>query len=217
MRSPLTLIVQALKSGQDPNQILVRLALHQALKGCESVLDVGCGISPLLRQLGVPRAAGIDGYEPAFKEAQKQKLHDEITLGDVRELERHFKPGQFDACIAMDVIEHLPKEDGFKLMRNMELIAKKKVIFFTPNGFLPQRHAVDSDLQEHLSGWEAGEMQRQGYVVQGMLGPKSLRGEYHLLKRRPRVFWGLVSLVGQVSWVRRCPEKAAAILCVKNK
>jgi hypothetical protein len=159
---------------------------------------------------------GLEGYPPEFEKAQRLKTQDEIICGDLRNLTHYFKPGQFDACIALDVIEHLPKEEGLKLMREMELIAKKKVIFFTPNGFLPQKQSADSDLQAHFSGWEANEMKGHGYDVLGMLGPKSLRGEYHALKRRPKVFWGIVSTLDQIVRIHRRPEKAAAILCIKT-
>ena len=59
-------------------------------------------------------------------------------------------------------------------------------------------------------------MRNHGYNVIGMLGPKNLRGEYHAIKGRPRVFWGIVSLLGHFFWTRSHPEKAAAILCVKD-
>ena len=216
MKSSLGLIFSLLKQGADPNQISVKLALRNALAGCESVLDVGCGPAPTLRQLGVSRCIGIDGYQPDVEKAKERKTQDEIVLGDIRNLTQYFKPGQFDACIAMDVIEHLPKEDGLKLMREMESIAKRKVVFFTPSGFLPQRHSADSDLQEHLSGWEAEEMKGHGYAVAGMLGPKKWRGEYHALKGRPAVFWGLASLIAQLLWTKRRPDEAAAILCTKT-
>jgi SAM-dependent methyltransferase len=216
MRSAAGLIFTLLKQGADPNQILVKLALRNALADCKSVLDVGCGPASTLRQLGISKCAGIDGYLPAVEEARRKNTHDEIFHGDIRELPRHFKPGQFDACIAMDVIEHLPKQDGLKLMRDMEVIAKKKVVFFTPNGFLPQKHATVSDLQEHLSGWEVEEMQSHGYMVEGQLGPKKWRGEYHALKGRPTIFWGLASLVTQLFYTRNHPDKAAAILCTKT-
>jgi len=88
---------------------------------------------------------------------------------------------------------------------------------FTPTGFLPQRHTESDDLHVHLSGWEPEEMRRYGYRVVGVLGPKSLRGEWHHLKRRPKAFWGLISLLGHFTSTRRNPELAAAILCVKEK
>ncbi len=216
MKSLVSLTLSLVKQGADPGQVLVKLALRKALLGCATVLDIGCGTAPTLRQLGVPHCVGLEGYPPEFEKAQRLKTQDEIICGDLRNLTHYFKPGQFDACIALDVIEHLPKEEGLKLMREMELIAKKKVIFFTPNGFLPQKQSADSDLQAHFSGWEANEMKGHGYDVLGMLGPKSLRGEYHALKRRPKVFWGIVSTLDQIVRIHRRPEKAAAILCIKT-
>ena len=216
MKSQINLTWSLLMQSADPGQIQVKLALRKALSGCQAVLDVGCGSALTLRQLEVPHCVGIEGYRPEFEKARSLNTQDELVFGDVRELTSHFKPGQFDACIAMDVIEHLTKADGLKLMRDMELIAKKKVVIFTPNGFLPQRQSAGSDLQAHFSGWEVDEMRHHGYDVMGMLGPKKLRGEYHVLKRNPAVFWGLVSFGEQLLWVRHRPQNAAAILCTKT-
>ena len=130
---------------------MVRLAFREALLGCDSILDVGCGRSGQLRLLGASNTTGFEGYQPDFEEAKRLKTHDQLVQGDARELSRYFQAGQFDACIALDVIEHLTKDDGLKLMRDMERIAKKKAIFFTPKGFLPQRRTANDDLQEHLS------------------------------------------------------------------
>jgi len=216
MKSATALTFELLKNGCDPAQIVVKLALRKALADCESVLDVGCGSSPTMRLLGVTHPVGFEGYKPAVDEALRLKTHDEMIQGDLRELSKFIKPKQFDACIALDVIEHVVKEDGLKMIKDMEQVARKKVIFFTPCGFLPQRHSANDDLQEHLSGWEPDEMRRHGYHVTGLLGPKKLRGEYHSLKGHPRAFWGMVSLMGHFFSTRNHPEKAAAILCVKT-
>jgi len=205
-----------MKQGADPAQIVVKLALRKALLGCQSVLDVGCGASPIMRQIGIPRIVGLEGYMPAIEQAKQLNTHDEMIHGDVRELTGYFRPKQFDACVGLDVIEHVVKADGLKMIKDMEGIAVKKVILFTPCGFLPQRHTANDDLQEHLSGWEPGEMADYGYRVTGLLGLKTLRGEYHAIKGRPRIFWGIVSLWTHFLWTRNHPEKAAAILCVKN-
>jgi SAM-dependent methyltransferase len=217
MHNQTSLIFLLVRQGLDPAQILTRLALRKALVGCESVLDVGCGKSADLRWLGVKHSVGIDGYAPDLEEARRQNTHDEFILGSVLELDNHFKAGQFDAVIAMDVIEHLTKENGWRLMQAMEKISCHKVIIFTPSGFLSQRHSAKDDLQEHLSGWEAAEMRQAGYQVFGMLGPKVLRGEFHALKWRPKLFWSCISLLGHFLWTRWVPEKAAALLCVKTK
>jgi hypothetical protein len=217
MRSRTSLVLLLLKQGFDPAAIVLRLALRRALLGSDRVLDIGCGSSMNLRWLGVPHPTGLEGYGPALEEARRKNTHDALIQGDVRSLDQHFKPGQFDTCISLDVIEHLSKEDGWKLIDSMERIATRKVILLTPSGFLPQHHLEQGDLQEHLSGWEAAEMRARGYEVTGLLGPKSLRGDHHTLKGRPKVFWGLVSLLGHFLYTRNHPAQAAAILCVKTK
>jgi len=217
MRSRTGLVLSLLRLGLDAGAILTRLELRGALKDSASVLDVGCGPVSTLRWFGFEHLVGVEGYPPSVEAAKKNTTHDELVLGDIRELDRFFQPRQFDACIAVDVIEHLSKEDGLKLARAMEQVAAKKVIFFTPNGFLPQRHAENDDLQEHLSGWEVSEMRQLGYRVIGMLGPKWLRGELHVIRWRPRFLWGIIAWLLHAVWYRRHPASAAAILCVKTK
>jgi hypothetical protein len=217
MRNMISLSWTLLRNGFEPNSIVTLLELRHVLKGCNSVLDVGCGSSSSLRHFGFKSLTGIEGYLPDAEKARKNGTHDELLHGDVRFLDKIFQPGQFDACVAMDVIEHLTKEDGMRLIRAMERSASKKVIIFTPSGFLPQGHTENADLQQHLSGWEPAEMKLLGYTVMGMLGPKSLRGEYHVLRRHPKIFWGMVCILAHFIWARRLPAKAAAILCLKTK
>jgi SAM-dependent methyltransferase len=216
MKSRIHIVWSLLRQGFDPNAILFRLALRKTLLGCDSVLDIGCGVSGKLREVGAPNTTGFEGYQPDFEEAKRRKTHDQLIFGDAHQLANMFQPRQFDACVALDVIEHLTKEDGLKLIQDMERIARKRVVIFTPKGFLPQRHAVDNDLQVHLSGWEPEEMRKLGYEVYGQLGPKTLRGEGHVLKHRPAAFWGLISFIAQIGWIWRQPDKAAAIACIKN-
>ena len=209
--------IARLKERFDPNSALCGRALRNSLSGCDSVLDIGCGASGRLRRLGIRNTTGFEGYKPDYEKAKLLKTHDHLVHGDARELSNIFKPGQFDACVAVDVIEHFTKEDGLKLMQDMERIARKKVVFFTPKGFMSQMHVTaEDDLQMHLSGWEPAEMRGYGYEVIGQLGPQSLRGEGHNLKRRPAVFWSLVSLLGQITWAHSHPDQAAAILCIKK-
>ena len=216
MKSRTGLVVTLLKNKQAPSGILTSIVLRQALVDCESVLDVGCGAAPTMRELGISRSAGIDAYLPSIEKGRQLNTHDELILGDVRNLLQKFKPKSFDACVALDVIEHLSKSDGYKLMAEMEQIARKKVVFLTPSGFLPQGNAAQDDFQKHHSGWEPDEMRNRGYKVFGLLGPKAWRGEYHKLRGKPTVFWAAASLFSHAVWTRWQPEKSAAMLCVKS-
>jgi SAM-dependent methyltransferase len=186
-----------------------------ALSGCETILDVGCGTSSPLRFIRRGRLVGVDGFEPAVAEARLLRTHDEYLVGDVRQLDHLFSGRRFDACVALDVIEHLPKEDGWRMLEAMERLAQKRVVLFTPNGFVPQK-SKNGDLQEHLSGWTTAEFSARGYKVLGMCGPKSLRGEYHIIRRKPRALWALASLVVDYAHSRHHPESAAALLAVKS-
>lgn len=189
--------------------------LRRHLQDCSSVLDLGCGNASPLRFVPHVHLTGVDGYPPAIEEAKKTGTHDEYFTTDVLAAGGLLRDRRFDACVALDVIEHLHKEDGWRMLDNMERMATRRVIIFTPNGFIPQQ-SQHGDLQEHLSGWTAEEMRARGYRVLGMYGPKSLRGEYHRIKYQPRALWVLVSTFLHYLYTRTHPEKAAAIFCVKE-
>lgn len=161
------------------------------------------------------RLTGIDGHQPSLEQARSNRTHDEYVLGNVIRLGDSFPGRHFDACVGLDVIEHLPKEEGWRMLEQMERLATKRVVIATPNGFMPQK-SKDGDLQEHLSGWTTVEMRERGYQVFGMYGPKYLRGEYHRIIRNPRAIWTLVSLFRHYASTRTQPEQSAALFCVKR-
>ena len=189
--------------------------LRSTLAGCKTVLDVGCGNASPLRFISGMHLTGVDGYARALEEARERRTHDEYVLSDVKKVAEVFPRRRFDACVALDVIEHLEKEDGWRMLEGMQKLATRCVVIFTPNGFMPQK-SKDGDLQEHLSGWTADEMRSRGYRILGMYGPKWIRGEYANVKYRPRVLWVLISVSCHYLHTRTRPEKAAAIYCVKD-
>jgi len=97
----------------------------------------------------------------------------------------------------------------------MEEIATKKVIIFTPNGFLPQGEYDNNPWQIHHSGWDVEEMQDLGYNIIGINGWKPLRGEYARINYKPLFLWTLLSDITQL-FVRNNPKYAFQILCVKE-
>jgi len=184
---------------------------------CDSLLDVGCGRDSPVRVFsrGLRKVVGVDRHVPYLEESRAAGIHHDYRQADVLEIERVFEPGSFDCVVALDLIEHLPKEEGLRLIAMMERIARKKVIIFTPNGFLEQRAYDDNSLQEHLSGWEPGEMRAMGYRVMGVNGWRTLRGERGMIRRRPEWLWRKVSLASQLVTESR-PERAFQMLCVKD-
>jgi hypothetical protein len=131
------------------------------------------------------------------------------------DLDKTFSPKSFDCVLGLDLIEHLEKEEGFRLISMMEKIAKKRVIIFTPNGLLPQEEFGGNILQIHKSGWSVEEMREKGFRVIGILGWKPLRGSKGSLKFSPKTFWSIISTLTQ-QVVKNRPQWAFQILCVKD-
>jgi hypothetical protein len=192
-------------------------ALEETLRGCATVLDVGCGAESPLRFVtnGHRAAVGLDMHLPSLAETRRRRIHGSVVCGSVLQVASLFPPRSFDAVVALDVIEHLPKHEGDGFLRQLETIARRKVVVFTPNGFLPQGAVGGNELQRHVSGWTAEEMRARGYCLSGMSGWKPLRGREAVPALRPRPLWERVARWTE-PFVVSHPERAFQLLCVKD-
>jgi len=186
--------------------------LRKELKNCKTALDLGCGDYSPIQNVTLSYSVGVDAFKPSLKESKRRGIHYEYVLADVREIE--FKDKSFDAVLALDLIEHLTKEDGIKLIEKMERWARKKVIIFTPNGFLCQR-GNSNPFQTHRSGWNCNELKGLGFRVYGMNGWKKLRGYGAGLRYRPKIVWQIISDLTQ-KITHHHPEWAFQLLAVKD-
>lgn len=193
------------------------LLAREVVGSCDTLLDLGCGRQSPVKEFSgsLSRVVGVDRHVPYLEESLAAGIHHEYRQADVLEIGGVFEPKSFDCVVALDLIEHLPKEEGLRLIPLMERIARKKVIIFTPNGFLEQRAYDDNALQEHLSGWSPAEMRALGYRVIGVNGWRPLRGERGVIRWRPEWLWRNVAFASQAVTVSR-PESAFQILCVKD-
>jgi len=194
------------------HQVLLR-QIGAELQGCESVLDVGCGRSSILEELPrLARSVGVDGYAAAVEESRERGVHDEYIVGDVMELD--LPDGSFDAVLMMDLLEHLEPVAGAALLDRMARVAAKKVVVFTPNGFIEQGEYDDNPLQIHRSGWTAEDFRRRGYRVVGCKGWSVLRG-VESTPRKPAVLTRPLSSMTQ-PLVQRVPRLAYALLAIRD-
>ena len=197
--------------------------IEKHLSGCKTILDVGCGEnSPVAKFDKSYKLIGVDGHKPSITISKKQKIHDSYIHGDIRKLNSLVKKKSYDAAIALDVIEHLNKVDGYKLLADMERAARKKVILVTPNGFVPQ-YNKGNRLQAHLSGWTVKDFKEKGYKVEGIYGTKFcniFRTDEAKLRWKPRFFWGLIwGILVETThhlYTKNYPEYSIALLAVKN-
>lgn len=192
--------------------------LERHLTGFSSLLDVGCGsASPLrhFRARAAKRMVGVDGFQPSIDRSKALGIHDEYVFHDVLRLPEVFPDKSFDAVCALDLIEHVEKDVGLRLLADLERIAAKRVVIVTPKGFLPQAEFDGNAYQKHVSGWEPEEMEALGYTVYGIRGWKPLRGEYAHFTVKPSILGRFLSDASQFL-VRSRPNKAFQILCVKD-
>ena len=125
--------------------------LERAVGDCRTLLDVGCGAySPIKEFSKKLDATGVDGYAPSIERSRKDGIHKRYVQMNILDLRKRFDPRQFECVLASDVIEHLPKERGFDLLDQMEALASKRVIVFTPNGFVKQGEYDDNPMQVHV-------------------------------------------------------------------
>ena len=181
------------------------------LKCCYTILDIGCGKKSPLNIVKKGYKIGIDLYAPFLYEAQKKLIHQEYILTDARRIP--LKRKSFDAVIALDFLEHLTKEEGYILLKNMEEIAKKVIIVLTPNGYISQENK-ENPFQRHRSGWTIKDLTLLNFQVFGANGLRHLRGKAGTIKYRPNFLWNVICEITQKS-VRHRPHLAYHLLGIK--
>ncbi len=188
--------------------------LSRELSGMKSVLDVGCGArSPLAKVPKTFRSVGVDIFEESIQKSKRAHIHDEYVRSDVAQIGEKFRSKSFDAVVALDLIEHLTKDEGEKLILSMERVARKKVIIMTPNGFYMQEPYEANPYQVHKSGWETDDFTKRGFKVWGIRGLKVLRGEYATIRWKPWIIWGTISALSQypLLWFPRLSHQLFAV------
>ena len=168
----------------------------------DTVLDLGCGYNSPLQHCNYSYSVGVEKFKPYLEESERKNIHNKYINADIIEVE--FKPKSFDIVLCSEVLEHLTKENGIKLIKKMGVWARKKVIITTPNGFLPQEdfdnnvlHFDNNVLQNHISGWDYSELKELGFKLYGKHGWKKLKGIGGALKYKPYIFWIVFSDITQ--------------------
>ncbi|MEI6706194.1 MAG: class I SAM-dependent methyltransferase [Methylococcales bacterium] len=139
----------------------------QAMQSVEVVLDIGCGIVPqsYIRPhthiCCEPYGEYVDHLQKKIAKLKDRNCSYVVLNMGWHEAVNFFPEKSVDTVFLVDVIEHLEKEEGHKLLALTEKIARKQVVVFTPLGFMPQYHEDGKDAwglngadwQEHKSGW----------------------------------------------------------------
>ncbi len=201
--------------------------LQKELKDCESVLDLGCGpSSPLQYCSNIKYSVGVECFKSYFDETKKKHIHSKYLNTNIFDLD--FAENEFDAVIMIEVIEHLQRDLGEKIINKIEKWAKKKVIITTPNGFFPMGSVDGNDFQRHLSSWNVLDFDSRGFRCFGMGGAKfmytkennvdslsSKDSAYSNIKYRPKKLFYIINALFQIV-IFYSPEYAFEIFAVKE-
>jgi ubiquinone/menaquinone biosynthesis C-methylase UbiE len=140
-----------------------------------SLLDVGCGrgiVGALCRIYRAPeRLVGIDGYAPYLDFCRRRGFYDELVERELEALPLPFRDREFEVATCIEVIEHLARTDGLKLLDELERVAQT-VIVTTPTSFFQQDEFDQNPRQQHRSVWHSRDFRHRGYVVHGAGGMK---------------------------------------------
>ena len=125
--------------------------LRRELSGCNTVLDLGCGYDSPIRHCKIPFSLGVESNKFYLDETKRRHIHTQYLEADLGSVE--FKPRSFDAVVAFDLLERLPKSEGHRLIKKMEKWAKKKVIITSSNGHLWQKVTLNNEMPNFESSW----------------------------------------------------------------
>ena len=194
--------------------VLTRIQDIVRAKGCASGLDVGAGTFSVLTALRPAlRSTAIDAYGPSIDASRTRNMHDEYVVGDVMTYD--FGGRQFDVVIANELIEHLDKWAGWRLLERLEQLARRLIIVTTPNGFVPQGPEHGNPWQRHRSGWFPHDFEGLGYTVHGIFGPKFMRGYAGQMRwRGARVLVPVSEVLGRL--LQSHPRAHFGLLAVKD-
>lgn len=169
----------------DPKQWPLFRDAVKRIQPADVLLDVGAGIRPqqfirCRRHICIePHGEYADILRGAGMEVIQAEAPAGLSAIDVGE--------PIDTVVSVDVIEHLEKDAGLKMVAELMRIATKQVVIFTPLGFMPQHGGHQHDpwgmqgqhWQEHRSGWGPEDFPGWECLVDHEFHRKAFTGHEH--------------------------------------
>lgn len=197
--------------------------LRRSIGDSVNILDLGCDDGSLMQAIHKPswKVVGVDIFKKSVLKAQKSGVYEEVILGDVEKVASGLilKKKKYDVVFFSQVIEHISKKKGERMLKLVEKLARDKIIIGTPHGFMnqPEMFLKDNKYQYHRSGWEIEEFTKLGYEVNG-IGIKFLWSETGLGRTNNNLIVGILTILSYITSpvAYYFPNLAAGILAIKN-
>lgn len=157
--------------------MLNNIVFNRIANNLNSVLDVGCGYGEwgffLKTRKNCKWVIGIDIWKPYLKNLKPYKVYDDLIQAKAAFLP--FRPKSFQLILCIEVIEHMKKQEGFQMLKELEEIGNKIIVTTILN--YPQDTINGNIYQRHVSEWRTSDFQKLGYNARYLhsLGPRTLR------------------------------------------
>lgn len=180
------------------------------LKGL--ILDLGCGKGVngfLIRQSRYLLGAKIIGLEinsDYINFCNKYNIYDQIIKKKLPVLP--FKNKSIELILCIEVIEHLTRKDGLKLLDEIDRTCHGRTIITTPNMFFKTMPGDPDD--KHLSLWTIKDFTSRGYKVYGLGLKMPLLWEDRLLQIKQALYYFFTPL----SYL--FPQISGSLIAVKD-
>jgi len=193
----------------------------------KTVLDLGCGYGHwghLLRThyhsddpALAAQVTGVDIHEGNVAFCRSTGVYDALECADALEFLALCPAGAFDTIIATELIEHLDKEAGERLLVEVARVAAEIAILSTPNWEYLRPGAMTmtgfNEHEHHVSHWTAPELRRRGFTVRGV-GHKVRQWPVRGVNRVLNTFPTLDLMLG--AWAVRHPAIALQLLAYRR-
>lgn len=198
--------------------------LRKSIGEIETILDLGCGDGSLMALLSEKRnwqITGIDIYKKSIGSARKRNIYLKVIRGDLLKMVSNNKSkSKYDVVFFSQVIEHVTRKQGEKILNEIEKLAKKRIVVGTPRGFMEQPHEFldENPYQVHKSGWSIEDFTSRGYKVYGV-GFWPI-WSYHGFGRNASIFRKVISNI--ISYLTAplvyfFPTLGAGVIAIKEK
>lgn len=136
------------------------------------VVDCGCGrgiwgyLIRSTRHIGRGQLIGVDINPEYIAFCKKFNVYDKLLKKDVEKLP--FGKNSVDLLICSEVIEHVSRRKGVKLLNQVDNIIKEggRAIITTPN--IEIETVIRTGADTHHSHWNVSDFRKKGYKVYGI-------------------------------------------------
>ena len=145
----------------------------QIKKDINNLLSLGCGKMPIEHIFQAKNILGVEWADDFLNISKEKGI---VIKYDFTDIYKILVDKSFDTVLMFDSLEHIEKNNGLKLLKELENKIKHQIIIFCPiqEKLLPLGHLKyhqdnhkrdNTPLGEHLSTWKPEDFNKLGFQI----------------------------------------------------